>query len=167
MHFCCQVNQYDALPKCSCVDCWHRIEDFHNFHRSVHNAQADYLKRTVKSEITDREPDHAPHETIKPPNFVEVITNCEEFNEFAEETLKANADEFDDVEHQEEEKLQDFDDMFNDIASAKDDEESNEDACDKDDDNTEYYKEEMDDQEAGTVQSLLKHLCTQQSIFDG
>lgn len=148
-----QVNQYDTLPKCTCVDCWRRIEDFHNFHRSVFNAQAEYLKRRVKSE-TEREPNLASysHDTTSPPRFVEVITNCEEFIEFTDESLKAN-DEFNDDDHQQEIKLQDVGDLFDDIPCAREDEESNQNTYDNDNSNNDYYEEENDKREAGTISS--------------
>lgn len=126
------MNRIDTLPKCICTDCWHKIEEFHNFHRSILNAQNEYLKRTIKSEI-EREPDNvcSLHEIIKPPNFVEVITNCEEFNEFADETIKPSHDL--DDNNQQEIKLQDFDDFCNDAASA-----AVYDEDDEDGDNDEY-----------------------------
>lgn len=129
-----QLSRFDTLPKCICTNCWQKIEEFHNFHRSILNAQDEYLKRAVKSEI-EREPDntYSLHEITKPPNFVEVITNCEEFNEFADETIKARND-FDDS-NQQEIKLQDFDEFNNDAVSS---------AVEDEDDDNDYYKEEND-----------------------
>lgn len=147
------MRRFDTLPKCICTDCWHKIEEFHNFHRSVLNAQDEYLKRAIKSEI-EREPDNAcsSHEVTKPPNFVEVITNCEEFNEFADETIKASDNDLGD-NNQQEVKLQEFDEFCNDTASDMEDDES---IRDDDDGDNDFYKEENED-EMGKFQLISKH----------
>lgn len=107
------MNQYDVLPRFSCVDCWRRIED-----------HASYS-----------------HDTTKPPNFVEVITN-----EFTDETIKASNDS-DDDHNQEEVKLQDVDDLFDDIPSAREDDQ---DVYGGDGVDVDYCKEENDVRESGT-----------------
>lgn len=93
------MNRSDALPKWICVDCWEKTEDFHNFHRSVRNAQAEYLEQVVKFEI-GVEPETESHETIEQPRFVEVITS-DEFIGFADENSTKPNMEFDDFDQQE------------------------------------------------------------------
>lgn len=83
------MNRTDALPNCICTDCWKKVGDFHRFHRSILSAQEEYLKRSVKLEIEQ--------ENVRLPNFVEVITNCDEYNVFADETIKASS-AFDDIQ---------------------------------------------------------------------
>lgn len=107
------------MPKCSCTDCWQKIEEFHRFHRSILTAQEEYLRRTIKTEI-EREPDNSFHEIPKLLNFVEVITNCEEFNVFADEIIKANNGLED--SSQREIKTHYRDNCSNDAASAVEDE---------------------------------------------
>lgn len=93
------MNRSDALPKCVCVDCWEKTEDFHKFHRLVRNAQEEYLKQVVKFEI-EIESESNPIEITEHPKFVEVITNCDEFNEFVDEdSIKPN-NELDDVDQE-------------------------------------------------------------------
>lgn len=85
-----QVNQSDALPKCVCANCWEKIEEFHKFHRSVRNAQEEYLKQIVKFEV-ENEHENGSVETTVQPKFVEVITNCDDLNEFDDEySIKPN-----------------------------------------------------------------------------
>lgn len=50
----------------------------------MHEAQKEYLKQIVKYE-DENETEIQPHDVIEQPNFVEVITNCDDFNEFADE----------------------------------------------------------------------------------
>lgn len=44
------MSETDLLPKQICVDCWTKIENFHNFREKVHAAQALYLEELVKYE---------------------------------------------------------------------------------------------------------------------
>lgn len=76
-----QVTQLDSLPKCICQDCWTKIDDFHKFLGTVRDAQEEYLKQIVKYEVENET------EVTVQPNFVEVITNCEDFNESADECI--------------------------------------------------------------------------------
>lgn len=45
-----KVCKSDPLPNHVCIDCWTKLEQFHEFHQSVHTAQANYLSRIVKNE---------------------------------------------------------------------------------------------------------------------
>lgn len=76
-----QVREADQLPQTICLECWHKTESFHTFHRSVQSAQSNYLVKFVKNEFiepdqTNVEPESInPFETeddIKMPSFVEV-----------------------------------------------------------------------------------------------
>lgn len=50
MSFCQKVSETDPLPKHVCLDCWKLCDNFHEFHERVHVAQAEYLKKLIKSE---------------------------------------------------------------------------------------------------------------------
>lgn len=78
------MDRLDALPGCICYICWSKIQDFHKFHRRVRSAQAEYLKKVVKIEVEDE--NHL-FEAIEQPNFVEVLTNSEDFYEFTGEFI--------------------------------------------------------------------------------
>lgn len=95
-----QVNRSDALPKWVCADCWEKTEDFHRFHRSVRNAQEEYLGQVVKLEI-EIEPETESHEITDQLTFAEVITNCDEFIGFADENSTKPNNELDDIDQQE------------------------------------------------------------------
>lgn len=71
----------------------------------MHDAQDAYLEEIVKVEIdNDIEPELeiTPNECIEQPNFVEVISNCDEFIEFADVNVIKSNNELDDIEEQSE-----------------------------------------------------------------
>lgn len=136
------MNQSDELPKCICTDCWQKVDEFHNFHRSVLDAQKEYLKRSIKSEI-ERDPDSNLNEITNPPSFVEVITNCDEFNVYPDGTIK-DTNELDDDNHQQEMEPHGLDDLCNDTGSAI---EESKDAHSNDDGNPDYDDEDYTDGE--------------------
>lgn len=53
---CFQVRKTDELPKFICSECWSKTEEFHKFHRSVQNAQDNYLSMVIKREIIECDP---------------------------------------------------------------------------------------------------------------
>lgn len=61
-----------------------KTEEFHKFHRSVRNAQEEYLKQVIKFEV-ENEVENQSLELTEQPSFVEVITNYDDLNEFADE----------------------------------------------------------------------------------
>lgn len=44
------MNESDLLPKQVCIECWTRIDNFHEFHAQVLDAQANYLDDLIKYE---------------------------------------------------------------------------------------------------------------------
>lgn len=50
-----QVIESDPLPNQVCIECWTKIENFHDFYTSIQTAQARYLSDLVKYE---RETNH-------------------------------------------------------------------------------------------------------------
>lgn len=93
---------------------------------------------------------------MKLPDFVEVMTNCDEFNVFADETIKPS-NEFDE-NNQQEIKPYDLDDFCNDFVRK----ERNDPTEEEEEDthwhgDNDYYKEENDENEddAGTSQFYI------------
>lgn len=87
----------------------------------MHNAQDEYLKQIVKVEI-DNEIEPELEITpkfifgIEQPKFVEVITNCDEFIEFADENGIKSNNELDETEEQSEVKP--IDTLYSETPSA-------------------------------------------------
>lgn len=50
------MNEADTLPKYVCMVCWQKVDDFHQFHRSVQDAQEVYLKSKIKCEYVECDP---------------------------------------------------------------------------------------------------------------
>lgn len=84
-----QVSENDALPKTVCIDCWHKTEEFHEFHRFVKSAQTNYLNNTIKIEsLEEFELVNVQTDVgIKPMNFVEVIPSDNVIEQSFEENV--------------------------------------------------------------------------------
>lgn len=121
LHIFFQIHHSDALPKFICFNCWEKTEEFHQFHRSVHDAQNEYLKRITNFEMeNENENENNSHEIMTQPNFVEVITNCDGFDEFADENLIKLNHENEDSEYQS--GMQPIDVFYNETTISDDNE---------------------------------------------
>lgn len=114
------MNQIDALPKCICIACWEKIEEFHRFHRTVRCAQEEYLRQIVKCE-DDNETENITNEITEQPNFVEVITNCDGLGFSDDYTTKP--DELDDIDNKEIKSSELTDVLCNDDTKIENDQE--------------------------------------------
>lgn len=45
-----KVSELDPLPKHICLECWTKVDQFHEFHERIHAAQANYLNQLAKYE---------------------------------------------------------------------------------------------------------------------
>lgn len=83
--FLIQVDRSDALPKYICNCCREKVVCFHEFHRNVHDAQENYLKKLVKVEDETDEQLTYLDIGIKQSTYDDndVSTNQEVFSDFA------------------------------------------------------------------------------------
>lgn len=60
--FCFQVSENDLLPKFLCLDCWIKLDYFHEFYNAVAEAKTNFFGNSVK---------------IEEPTFIEVNCNAD------------------------------------------------------------------------------------------
>lgn len=112
------MNRSDELPKCVCAVCWEKTNEFNEFYRSVHIAQEEYLKQVVKLEVENETENHCIEQPTEQPKFVEVITNCDEFNEFSDENVFKPNNALDDTDQHEIKHIELTDEFQNELTDA-------------------------------------------------
>lgn len=85
----------DTFPNYVCADCWHKTEEFHRFHRSVQQAQANYVKEFVKCENIEADVHDEPISTDFP-NAEELI--CDELMSTSEPSVEQSKNEGDKID---------------------------------------------------------------------
>lgn len=119
------MSKTDTLPKYVCSVCWQKMDEFHQFHRSVQHAQENYLKLEIKCEAIECDP-FVGMDTV--PDHYESDADIVEHSKHSDQSDKRTNDleiESDNNLIKFEENIQSDNDSDNDIPmDIKDDEEN-------------------------------------------